>query len=67
MMIGYKDCMALNLSRVECEIYSLMKQGVSAEDIRKQMGMTAFQFERYLTSIKRKKYLTHEFNKKATK
>ena len=67
MVVGYRDCAVFNLSRTECEIYTLLKRGMSEEDVRKQIGMTVFQFERYITSIKRKKYLTHEFNKKAKK
>ena len=66
-MIGYRDCAVFNLSKTECQIWMALKNGAPEEDVRRAMGMTVFQFERYITSIKRKKYLTREFSKKAKK
>lgn len=55
-----KDCREMNLSAIECEIYKAMKGGVEPDAIRSTYGMTQHQYERIMTSIERKRYLTRQ-------
>ena len=50
----------MNLSAIECEIYKAMKGGARPEQIRATYGMTQHQYERIITSIERKRYLTRQ-------
>ena len=55
-----KDCREMNLSAIECEIYKAMKGGAQPDAIRSTYGMTQHQYERIMTSIERKQYLTRQ-------
>lgn len=59
-MLMPKDCREMNLSAIECEIYKAIKGGLEQEQIRATYGMTQHQYERILTSIERKQYLTRQ-------
>ena len=50
----------MNLSAIECEIYKAMKGGAQPDQIRTTYGMTQHQYDRIMTSIERKRYLTRQ-------
>lgn len=62
-----KECTTFNFSKTECDIWQLMRAGMSSAEICGMTQMTPLQLERIQNSIKRKRYLTMDAAKEEQK